>query len=748
MFAPRRVGVSIHRPILPNPRIAGVLWTVLTTGVMLLVLGVTLVAWVPRADALTPGIGDGPDFCSTVPPSGETSGYDLGANYDDVWACGPTPGSSQPGYGDAFEESLYGFQCTELADRFLWDAWGMEPVFGPNLDGENFAAAVHSAYPRVPLVPNGTAGQPYLPGDVVSFSGDGEGHVAVVIASTENTKGSGEVMVMEENAATNVAPRGEEALTVSGWSLEKNPEAAVTPLDFDALANPSAPPPTVTDVEANPPSLGSAAGQVTVSADVQHGSTCVLAASPAVAGLPTTVPCTDEDFSRAVSVPANTSSKIAKYKLTLTADYWSVGKVKAVKAKPVTVSVAAHGGSAVPQERVAAGSHSCAVISERVYCWGENGWGQLGVDTSTGPENCAGEPCSTRPLEVHGITNATQVTVNASDSCALLSTGEIECWGYDGDGELGNGTTEGPQICHDGNNNACETTPVRVATINNATQVATASNSTCALLSTGGVDCWGTNALGALGDNSYDESATPVSVHGISTAVQVAANYGNACAVLSDGHVECWGINSYGVLGNGTSTPESCDGNACSYTPVPVQGITNATHVSVGWDEACAVLSTGGVDCWGQDMNGELGNGTTVGYDPCFPNVQCTTVAAQVTGLSDAASVTAGYEDVCSLLSTGKGECWGVNAFGALGIGRTTGPELCSDTTAPCSTMPVVVKHLPKAKELAGGGGQADAYCASLQAGALDCWGYNELGGLGNGVTTNRGSPVPVQGLP
>lgn len=727
---------------------AGVLRTLLTVGVMLLVLGVASAAWAPRADALTPGIGEGPGFCATVPPSGDPSGYDLHANYDDVWACGPIPGTSEPGYGDAFEESLYGFQCTELADRFLWDAWGMEPIFGPNLDGENFAAAVHSAYPSVPLIPNDTAGQPYVPGDIVSFSGDGEGHVAVVTASTENAKGSGKVTIMEENAATNLAPGGEETLTVSGWSLEKNPKAAVTPLDFDALANPASPPPTLKDVEANPPSLGPAAGQVIVSAEVQHGSSCVLSASPVIAGLPTTVPCSDEDFSLAVSVPANISSKIAKYKLTLTADYWSLGKVKAVKAKPVTVSVAAQGTSAAPQERVATGSHSCAVISERVYCWGENGWGQLGVGTSTGPENCEGEPCSTKPLEVHGITNATQVTVNSADSCALLSTGEIVCWGYDGDGELGNGTNEGPQICHSGNNNACETSPVRVATINSATQVATASNSTCALLSTGGVDCWGINALGALGDTSYDESTTPVPVQGISTAVQIAADYSDACALLADGHIECWGLNSYGVLGNGTSTPESCNGDACSQTPVPVQGITNATHVSVGWNEACAVLATGSAECWGQDANGELGNGTTIGYDPCFPNVQCITVPAQVVGLSDATSVTAGYEDACALLSTGKVECWGINSFGALGIGSTTGPELCPDTTAPCSTTPVVVKHLPKANELAGGGGQDDAYCASLKTGTLDCWGYNEVGGLGNGTTTNSSSPLPVQGLP
>ncbi len=163
-----------------------------------------------QADALAVGEGQGSGFCKSV----TSAGYDLGANYDNVWACGPIPNGNEVGYGDEFEHSKYGFQCTELADRFLWDRWGISPVFGEGLNGENFAATVHADHTSVLLVANGTAGQPYEPGDIVSFSGDYEGHVAVVTSSTENSSGDGTVTIMEENTPSNLSSNGTETLRV------------------------------------------------------------------------------------------------------------------------------------------------------------------------------------------------------------------------------------------------------------------------------------------------------------------------------------------------------------------------------------------------------------------------------------------------------------------------------------------------------------------------------------------------------
>jgi hypothetical protein len=138
--------------------------------------------------------------------------------FDNVYPCGPRPGKSFPSWGDAFQDGG-GFQCTELANRFLFDAWGLAPVFGASLDGATYAQTVHAQDPSVPLVANGTADQPYLPGDIVSFTGNSsepDGHVAVVIASTEDSGGNGSVTIMEENAAA----AGEETLNVSSWALQ------------------------------------------------------------------------------------------------------------------------------------------------------------------------------------------------------------------------------------------------------------------------------------------------------------------------------------------------------------------------------------------------------------------------------------------------------------------------------------------------------------------------------------------------
>lgn len=195
------------------------------------IAGETFLAVQPAA-AIAAGYGEGSGFCATV----TSSGYDLGANFDNVWACGPIPGASgEPGYGDSFEQAPYGFQCIELADRFLWDAWGIDPVFGADLNGANYADTVHADNPSVSLVTNGTANKPYLPGDVVSFTGgpDDDGHVAVVTGSSENSTGDGTVSLTEEDASSS----GQTKATVSNWSMGTPAGSDVTPYDFDALAS-------------------------------------------------------------------------------------------------------------------------------------------------------------------------------------------------------------------------------------------------------------------------------------------------------------------------------------------------------------------------------------------------------------------------------------------------------------------------------------------------------------------------------
>jgi len=248
---------------------------------------------------------------------------------------------------------------------------------------------------------------------------------------------------------------------------------------------------------------------------------------------------------------------------------------------------------------IAAGvTHTCALLSGgTVECWGSNDYGELGTTLST---SCNGgvDTCSPTPTPVPGLSNVTAIAVggdgiqDADHTCALLSGGTIECWGYNADGELGNGT---------------ETTssgPGPVSNVTNAIAVTAWSAGGCALISGGEVQCWGLNDDGELGDGITTSSSTPVAVSGLSDAVALSTSSTSAtiCAARSDGSAVCWGAGSHGKLGTGSG-----DSGADSTSPVVVDGLTNVSALAAGLQQTCAI-AWGGVYCWGYDGDGEVGN--------------------------------------------------------------------------------------------------------------------------------------------
>ncbi len=253
--------------------------------------------------------------------------------------------------------------------------------------------------------------------------------------------------------------------------------------------------------------------------------------------------------------------------------------------------------------------------------------------------------------------------------------------------------------------------------------------STCALLSGGTVECWGYNTQGGLGDGTMTRSSTPVTVSGLSGATAVSTTGTTGCALLSGGTVECWGDNGVAELGDGTMTN--------SPTPVAVSGLTGATALSAG---GCAVLSGGGVQCWGGNGSGQLGIGTFSGPEQCSSVSPCSTAPVMVKGLTGATAISAGGA-TCALLSGGTVQCWGDNTDGQLGDGTNTGPESC-DTAAPCATTPVAVTGLTGATAISVGGYSA---CAIVSGGSVWCWGDNTYGELGNGTMTSSSTPVEVK---
>jgi alpha-tubulin suppressor-like RCC1 family protein/subtilase family serine protease len=364
---------------------------------------------------------------------------------------------------------------------------------------------------------------------------------------------------------------------------------------------------------------------------------------------------------------------------------------------------------------VAAGyDHTCAVLSDStVECWGANAFGQLGNGTNTGPQDCDGDPCSTLPVPVSGITTATAVSAGYLHTCAELSDGTVECWGYNGSGQLGDGTSLNFAV-----------TPVSVFGISTATAVAAGVQHTCALLSDGTVKCWGANSSGQLGNGKTTDSSTPVSAIGISTAV--AAGQNHSCALLSDGTIQCWGDNGSGQLGNGSMTDSS--------TPVPVFGISTATAVAAGGINTCAVLSNGTVKCWGFNVSGELGIGTNIGPESCINYTACSTTPVSVYGISTATAVAVGSDHSCAVLSDGTVKCWGNNPSGELGDG----------TSLNFSVYPVSVVGISTATAVAAG---AQHTCALLSDGTVKCWGGNGSGQLGDGTGSNSSTPVSVSGI-
>ncbi|MCW3056920.1 MAG: regulator of chromosome condensation [Solirubrobacterales bacterium] len=368
--------------------------------------------------------------------------------------------------------------------------------------------------------------------------------------------------------------------------------------------------------------------------------------------------------------------------------------------------------------------HSCAALSSgHVACWGENALGQLGDGTTERSET---------PVEVHGVTDAMQVSAGEFDSCAVLRSGHVDCWGGGAfeTGQLGNGTK--------GSSN----TPVEVKNLTNATQVATSTYGSCALLSSGHVDCWGNNEEGELGDGEHGgHSDTPVEVQGVTDATQVAAGEYHFCAVLSSGHVDCWGSNISGELGDGTE--HAAD------RPVEVHGLTDATQVAAGYEHSCAVLSSGHVDCWGANYNGQLGDGTNTGPGRCAESRgPCSKTPVEVQSLTNATRVTTGGSDSCALLASGHVDCWGGNLSGQLGDGTAAGRADCEYYA--CWDTPVEVQGLTDAIQIAAGGDENFAArgstCAVLSSGQLDCWGSNANGALGDDLAWST-LPVGVAGF-
>ncbi|MFN8490070.1 MAG: CARDB domain-containing protein [Caldilineaceae bacterium] len=432
--------------------------------------------------------------------------------------------------------------------------------------------------------------------------------------------------------------------------------------------------------------------------------------------------------------------------------YGQVGNVTdGDAATPVDVSGLSSGVKALS----VGGYFNCVLTaSDGAKCWGDNGWGQLGI----GSEN--GQPT---PVDVNGLTSGVKAIIaGGHHACALLTSGGAKCWGYNGSGQLGSGamgdtvmtpidvssfasgvsslalgeyhtcalTTNGGVTCTGDNavgqlgdgTTENKNTPVDVTGLNSGVTAITAgATHTCAIITNGGIKCWGSANDGQLGNDVLGNKNTPVDVSGLTTGVtDITAGGAHTCAVTMAGGVKCWGANGVGQLGDGTQSNKNA--------PVAVSGIISGmTTVNAGYTHTCALTTAGGVKCWGYNYYGELGNGAN---DDTNTPVDVSNLASGVSVLS------AGWRHTCAVTTAGGAKCWGANA---------TGPYTPLDVSGLISG--VLTISTGGANEVYPGLYPGNHTCAVTATGGAKCWGFNGYGQVGNGTFDDAATPVDVSGL-
>jgi alpha-tubulin suppressor-like RCC1 family protein len=232
-------------------------------------------------------------------------------------------------------------------------------------------------------------------------------------------------------------------------------------------------------------------------------------------------------------------------------------------------------------------SHSCALtITGGVKCWGNNSSGQIGDGTTT---------LRTAAVDVSSLTSGVAaISTGNSHTCALTTSGGVKCWGYNISGQLGDGTTTN------------RLTAVDVTGLTSGiSAIATGDSHSCALTTLGGEKCWGNNGNGQIGDGTTTQRTASVNVTGLTSGVAAIATGNNySCALTTTGGAKCWGSNRWGQIGDGTSTQRT--------TAVDVTGFTSGVSaIATGSSHSCALTTTGGAKCWGWNWYGQLGDGNT-----------------------------------------------------------------------------------------------------------------------------------------
>lgn len=361
------------------------------------------------------------------------------------------------------------------------------------------------------------------------------------------------------------------------------------------------------------------------------------------------------------------------------------GTLQSIKNSHIPIVAAESGIQAIASGYFGYGN--CFVSDGKVYCKGRNSAGELGQDPNV-------MSYSDSFIEVVLAHAAIQVAQSPGSYCALLENGQVQCWGDNSSGQLGNSSVVA----------AYSYTPVTVALTGVSPAavdlIGSGIGTFCALLEDGTAQCWGNSGTGILGPldngssngplsvaftdgNSNPLKAKKLSVHilsgsiaalmedgtvqnwgmgagtpvdvGFSQVIDISMGGGHQCAVMEDGTVACFGTNSEGQLGNNSTTDSS--------SPVAVQGLLKpVVKVVAGYSSSCAILQTGQIQCWGAKNYGGAANGEPKMYYSLVDSTNSVDLQAgdPVLSISTAVSLISGYANTCAILADKSAYCWGL----------------------------------------------------------------------------------------
>jgi len=367
------------------------------------------------------------------------------------------------------------------------------------------------------------------------------------------------------------------------------------------------------------------------------------------------------------------------------------------------------------QDVFAGEHHTCAlIVGGTMKCWGSNFFGQLGSGTS----NSEFAPVDVPLATIAGI------GTGGDHTCVRLSDTErtVQCWGRNRDGQLGIGSK----------GDIPQDTPIQVHGLNFVDDIAGGGDHTCTIrrvddstgTSTAQISCWGKNKSGQLGDGSITDAITPaffVTLPATTTPIKVIAGDKHTCGLLSNTTMVCWGENSAGQLGEGT-TSDTSQAKAVKDT-LGSATLTGVTAFALGGGHTCAIITGGGLNCWGSNSFGQL----------AVEKFLQISIPKKVT-IGNVKGIALGDHHTCGLLTNETVSCWGSNEFGELGNGKNVSVA-----------TPLTIQGLTSVRSIASGKTHT---CAVTTDNGLKCWGNNLYGQLGTGDIGFHTTPVSVMAIP